>query len=180
MYQELHDIPAVKYDRTCVSQLPSATDMYLSKRTSRSCSYLVLAVTFTLFVGCDSGGESNNCLTVTPDESYTLAGTAMTTSFAPNSKTYVVRNNCDTSVMLSVEEDVRWLDVEIDAFGTAESGVLTASASVEVRVEVRYGSDNPERLDQLSPGSYTAVLRFVGESDSGLVDRTVQLTVNNP
>lgn len=106
----------------------------------------------------------------------------MTMDFTPAAKTFTVRNTCDIDVMLSVEEDVRWLDVEIDAFGGGdlEAGMLSAAGSVEVVIEVRYGSDNIQRLDQLEAGSYSAELRFVDETNTTQVDRLVTATVNTP
>lgn len=134
-----------------------------------------------VLAGCNPGTTPGDaCLEVTPNERYALSGTATTMDFTPNAKTYAVRNSCDEDVALSVEEDVRWLDVEIAAFGTAESGVLAAGSSVDVVVEVRYGNDNPQRLDQLAPGSYRADLRFVDDTNDGSVVRSVELTVNAP
>lgn len=151
-------------------------------RLISACQYQIpVALVACLFlIGCDMSDDDANCLTVTPNESFVISGTAATTNFTPASKTYVLRNTCDMDVTVSVEEDVRWLDVEIDAFEPEEFGVVNASTSINVEIEVRYGSDNPERLDQLAAGTYTADLRFVGESDAGRVDRTVQLTVNAP
>ncbi|MFK7847692.1 MAG: hypothetical protein AB8G77_20535, partial [Rhodothermales bacterium] len=151
-----------------------------SKKTSapmtmRFISFLVIL----LLVSCDSNSDES-CLTVTPDETYTLSGTAMTTDFTPAVKTYAVRNTCTLDVMLSVEEDVRWLDVEIDAFGDNEAGTLSAGVSIDVDIEVRYGSDNIQRLDQLEAGSYSAELRFVDETNTTQVDRLVTATVNSP
>ncbi len=133
----------------------------------------------TMLIGCDSNSDEA-CLEVTPTEAYVLAGTAMSTSFSPDAKVYQVRNSCGEDIVLSVEEDVRWLDVEIDAFagGTEESGALAAGARIDVRVEVRYGSDTPERLDQLDAGSYEAELRFVDETNGAHITRSVDLTVN--
>lgn len=143
---------------------------------------LVFAAFGTLVLaGCNPGAPPGDaCLVVAPNEPYALSGTAMTMDFTPDAKTYTVRNSCDEDVTLSVEEDVRWLDVEIAAFGTAESGVLEAGSSVDVVVEVRYGNDNPQRLDQLAPGSYQADLRFVDDTNDGSVARSVELTVNAP
>lgn len=146
--------------------------------TPRSLGYAALAA-FVLLVGCDSASDED-CLEVTPDEAYVLSGTAMTTNFAPASKRYTVRNSCSSDVDLSVEEDARWLDVDIAGAGGAESGVLRGGGSINVDVGVVYGSDNPERLDQLAAGSYTAELRFVDETNDSEVVRSVQLTVNAP
>lgn len=134
-----------------------------------------------LLVSCDSSSDED-CLSVTPNDDYILSGAAFSMNFAPASKTYTVRNTCGSDITLSVEEEVRWLDVEIDAFGGggAESGPLAAGGSVSVAIEVRYGADNPERLDQLAAGSYTAELRFVDETNDGLAVRSVELTVSAP
>ena len=105
----------------------------------------------------------------------------MTTTFTPDAKTYAVRNKCSEDVRLSVEEDVRWLDVEIDAFGGEdEFGTLSANSSVDVVIEVRYGDDNPQRLDQLASGTYTAELHFDDDTNDKRVVRSVDLTVNAP
>lgn len=146
-------------------------------------SLLIFAALGILFlVSCGTNATSGGtCLAVTPDEPYVLSGTAMTTAFAPNAKTYVVRNTCSEDVRLSVEEDVRWLDVEIDAFGGVdEFGILSAGTSIDVVIEVRYGDDNPQRLDQLAPGTYEAELRFDDDTNDKRVVRSVDLTVNAP
>lgn len=142
-------------------------------------SLLLTALTVFLTASCDSNAE-DSCLTVTPDEAYTLSGTAQTTNFLPATKTYTVRNTCDSNLMLSVEEEVRWLDVEIDSYGDAEAGPLAAGANLEVRIEVRYGTDNSERLDQLAPGTYGADLRFRDTSNNTEVVQAVNLTVSMP
>ena len=141
---------------------------------------LTLLCALTLF-GCDSN-NGDSCLTVTPNEDYFIAGTAATTTFSPASKTYTVSNMCDEEVLLSVEEDVRWLDVDIEAFGggSNEAGLLNPGTSVDVLIEVRYGTDNPERLDQLPAGLYEADVNFEDESNRSSVTRKVNLTVNIP
>ena len=142
-------------------------------------SFLLLIGASLLLFSCDSNSDED-CLTVTPNENYVLSGTAQTTDFTPATKTYTVSNTCDSDVMLSVEEDVRWLDVDIPAFGGGgnEAGTLNADTSIEVTVEVRYGSDNPERLDQLAAGTYQADLRFLDTTNNGAIIRSVDLTVN--
>lgn len=140
---------------------------------------LVVLSAFTL-VRCDSG-DAASCLSVTPDESYVLAGAAQSTAFVPDSKTYTVRNTCSSEVDLVVEEDERWLDVEIAAFGgVAESGPLAGGASLAVVLEVRYGTDTPERLNQLAPGAYQAEIRFEDTTNDTRVVRDVELTVTAP
>lgn len=141
--------------------------------------YLTIFTAFSSLAlfGCDSN-NTNNCLSVSPNEAYTITGNAGTMNFAPASKTFTVRNICDYDIILAVDEDERWLDVEIDAYDPAERGPLAASATVSVRIEVRYGSDNPERLDQLSAGDYDTDIRFIGESDNGELFRQVDLTVS--
>ena len=143
--------------------------------TLRTILFAIVAV--VTFAACDSGGSGELCLSVTPNESYTLSGAATTMNFAPATKTYTVQNTCGSQLTLSVEEDVRWLDVEIDAFGSSESGSLGAGASIDVDVEVVYGDDNSERLDQLAAGSYSAEIRFEDDTNGSSVTRSVNLTV---
>lgn len=147
---------------------------------SRILSFLAISC-MLLLIGCDSSDDIS-CLTVTPVEDYILSGTSFTTDFSPASKTYTVTNTCDDDVLLSVQEDVRWLDVEIAAFGGGgnEAGMLDPDTSVEVVIEVRYGTDNPERLDQLESGTYEAEIDFSDESNTNSVIRDVNLTVNAP
>ena len=142
---------------------------------------LLVSLCVLFFASCDSSSDES-CLTVTPSENYVLSGTAMTTNFTPASKTYTVSNTCGTDIMLAVVEEVRWLDVEIDAFGGGgnESGTLSADTSIDVVIEVRYGTDNAERLDQLDPGSYNADLRFEDDTNNEDVSLMVNLTVNTP
>lgn len=129
-------------------------------------------------VRCDLG-DASSCLIVSPDESFVLSGTAMSTSFTPESRSYSVRNTCREQVELSVEEDVRWLDVEIAAFGGVdEFGPLAAGESVSVDIEIRYGLDDAERLDQLSPGEYEVEIRFVDDTNETEVIRGVELMVS--
>ncbi|MBX2819895.1 MAG: hypothetical protein KTR29_09455 [Rhodothermaceae bacterium] len=144
-------------------------------------SFLLLIGASLLIFSCDSNSDED-CLTVTPNENYALSGTAQMADFTPATKTYTVSNTCDSDVMLSVEEDVRWLDVDIPAFGGGgnEAGTLNADSSIEVTVEIRYGSDNPERLDQLAAGMYEADLEFIDESNNATIVRVVNLTVNSP
>ena len=145
--------------------------------TPRSLSLFTL-LSILILTGCDSNSDES-CLTVTPDDRYTISGTAQTTTFTPETKTYSVRNTCTEDVMLSVEEDVRWLDVEIPAFGEIdESGMLGAGTSIDVDIEVRYGSDNAERLNQLAAGTYGTDLRFEDDTNGDTVTRLVELTVN--
>lgn len=146
--------------------------------TPRTLGWAALAA-FVLLVGCDSASDED-CLEVTPDEAFVLSGTAMTMNFAPATKTYTVRNSCDSDVDLSIEEGERWLDVNIAGAGGAESGVLSGGGSINVSVEVVYGSDSPERLDQLAEGSYDSEVHFVDETNDSEVVRSVQLTVNAP
>lgn len=144
-------------------------------------SLILTLVGALLLVSCGSNTSDKLCLTVTPNEAYRLSGTSMTTNFVPAAKTYTVRNSCSQDVQLSVEEEVRWLDVEIDAFGGVdEFGILSANASIDVVIEVRYGSDNPQRLNQLEAGSYQAELRFDDDTNGERVVRSVNLTVNAP
>jgi len=75
---------------------------------------------------------------------------------------------------------VRWPDLEIDAFGAIESGVLSAGATIDVVAEVRYGNDNPQHLDQLAPGSYEAESYFEDATNDSRVLRAVDPTVNAP
>ena len=84
--------------------------------------------------------------------------------------------------MLSVEEDVRWLDVEIEAFGGGgmESGTPNGNTSIDVDIEVRYGTDNPQRLNQLEADTYQAQLRFKDETNNTQITRLVDLVVNTP
>ena len=142
---------------------------------------LLAALSVLILVGCDSASDES-CLNVTPNESYALSGTAMTMDFSPDAKTYTVRNTCDTGVMLSVVEDVRWLDVEIETFGGGgnESGMLNTDTSISVVIEVRYGSDNLQRLDQLTPGTYVAELRFEDNTNNTQIVYSVDLTINTP
>ena len=147
--------------------------------TPRLLIFAALAV-FGPLVGCDSNSDSDeDCLEVTPGDAYVLSGTAMTTNFAPASKTYTVRNTCSDSVDLSIEEDERWLDVDIVGF-SSESGELSGGGTISVELGVVYGMDNPERLDQLEAGSYASDVRFVDESNDKEIVRSVQLTVNAP
>jgi len=134
------------------------------------------------FAGCDSDGSSgNSCLAVTPDEAYAVSGAARSQSFTPVAKTYAVRNTCSEDVMLVVTEDKRWLDVEIAAFGGVdESGLLRAGTSIDVDIELRYGSDDPNRLNQLAPGSYSASIHFDDDTNDTRVTRSVELVVGAP
>ena len=145
-----------------------------------SCFLVFLSMFF--LSSCDSNTSNESCLTVTPNESYTIAGSALSQDFTPAVKTYTVRNTCDTDVMISVEEDVRWLDVDIDAFGGGgnEAGLLASGITIDVDVEVRYGSDNPQRLDQLDPGMYETELSFIDETNNAQTIRPVNLTVAAP
>lgn len=138
----------------------------------------VVASTILLLSACDSNNEGSSCFEVTPNESYNISGAQGTTTFTPASKAYTVRNNCSDSAELSVEEDVRWLDVDIAAFGDNEFGTVQASSSVIVIVEVRYGSDLPDRLDQLPGGTYQTPVEFIDDTNDGSTSRSVNLTVN--
>lgn len=117
---------------------------------------------------------------VEPGDDFLIEGNAHTRGFAPESKSYMVTNDCDAAVEIAVDDDVRWLDVEIDAFGDEEAGTIGAGASVEVVIEVRYGADNPERLDQLPAGQYEGQVLFEDESNSTSVIRTAAVTVSEP
>ena len=149
--------------------------------TSRVCTALA-TLSVVAFAGCDSDGSSGDlCLAVTPNETYTVSGEAMSLTFTPAAKTYAVRNTCSEEVMLVVSEDKRWLDVEIAAFGGVdESGAIAAGASIDVDIELRYGSDDPDRLNQLAPGSYSASIHFDDDTNDTRVTRSVELTVNAP
>lgn len=127
-----------------------------------------------------SGSADEGCLVVDPSDTFLIEGNAHTTDFAPDSKAYVVINDCDAAVEIAVDDDVRWLDVEIEAFGDEEGGTLGAGASVEVVIEVRYGADNPTRLDQLAAGAYDAQIIFEDKTNSTAVIRTADVTVSEP
>lgn len=143
---------------------------------NRSLSLLLILSVLTLAACSSDNNSDGDCLSVTPNEDYVLSGTATLTDFVPASKTYTVRNNCDEDIALSIDEDVRWLDVEIAGSGS-EQGVLVAGGTITVAIEVRYGTDNPQRLDQLDPGSYDAEILFEDESNDETVTRDVDLTV---
>ncbi len=133
-----------------------------------------------LLVGCDSNESPDSCLTVTPDENYELSGETMTTNFTPASKTYTVSNTCSEDILFSVEENARWLDVEIDAFGgVAESGTLAAGSTIEVDIEVRYGTDDISRLNQLPPGNFRTELRFNDEANDTRISLIADLVVTS-
>lgn len=133
-----------------------------------------------LFVSCDTNNDEDSCLTVTPDENYELSGETMTTAFTPASKTYTVSNTCSEDVLFSVEENVRWLDVEIEAFGGVdESGTLEAGATINVDIEVRYGGDDIQRLNQLPPGIYRTELRFNDDGNDTRITHIADLTVTS-
>lgn len=133
-----------------------------------------------LLVGCDSNESEDSCLTVTPDENFELSGETMTTNFTPEVKTYSVTNTCSEDILFSAEENVRWLDVEIEAFGgVEESGTLAAGATLAVDIEVRYGSDDPSRLNQLAPGNYRTELRFNDEANDTRVTLLANLVVSS-
>lgn len=164
--------------------MTSAQNCYLAlcwTRAPDTMKYLLscTAAYMMLFLSaCGSSSGGSTCFSITPDETYIISGTAMTQAFSPDSKTYTVRNTCSADADLSVEEDVRWLDIEIAAFGADEFGTVPASGSVAVVIEVRYGSDLPDRLDQLPAGAYQTPVDFVDETNGGSTSRSVNLTVN--
>ncbi len=141
--------------------------------------FLLVVFAMVCFAGCDSSFEED-CLMVSPQEDFSISGRSMTMNFTPESKTYAVTNSCSEDIVLSVEEEVRWLDVDIAAFGGGgnERGSLIAGTTIDVVVEVRYGSDDPERLNQLAAGNYRADLRFDDVTNDNRILRSVDVTVN--
>lgn len=141
---------------------------------------VIFAAFIFVFAGCDSDGNGDLCITVTPASDYNLTGTAGSTNFAPASMSYQVTNNCSGSIELAVDEAVRWLDVDIAAFGggSNESGMVTAGQTIEVVIEPVYGADNPERLDQLAAGNYGADIDFEDRTSDSGVTREASATVN--
>lgn len=130
-----------------------------------------------VLLACTSDNDGG-CLDVTPDDEFAPAGRALTTNFSPDSISYTVENTCDLPVEFAVGEEMRWLDVEIDELGDAETGTLQSDATIEVVIEVRYGDDDPERLNLLAPGSYPAEVRFEDLTNDTTITRSVDLTVN--
>ncbi len=138
----------------------------------------LLCCTVLLLSSCDSNNSEDSCLNVAPDENYVLSGVTMTTNFTPEVKSYMVQNTCAEDILFAVDENVRWLDVEIDEFGgVEESGTLAAGATIQVDIEVRYGSDDPARLNQLAPGIYRTEIRFNDTGNDTRVTQVADLTV---
>ncbi len=146
----------------------------------KTATLILSALALVLLARCDGGEDGALCITVSPEEGYALSGTAGTSSFAPASMTYTVQNICSEDIELSVEENVRWLDVDIAAFGggSSESGTVTAGQSISVIIEVRYGTDDPERLNLLAEGAYSTDVTFEDDTNDDRVTREVNLTVN--
>jgi len=132
-----------------------------------------------LALGC-SGSADEGCLSIDPSEAFVIEGSVHSIDFAPESKSYTVTNDCDTAVEIDIDDNVRWLDVEIEAFGDEEGGTVAADDTVEVVIEVRYGTDDPSRLDQLAAGKYDGEIIFEDETNSTTVIRTADLTVSEP
>lgn len=154
--------------------------MMLMRTITKTVSPALIIFAILILAGCDSDGNGDICITVTPATDYNLTGTAGSTDFTPASMSYQVTNNCSGSIELAVDEAVRWLDVDIAAFGggSNESGMVTAGQTIEVVIEPVYGADNPERLDQLAPGSYGADVDFNDNTSDSGVTRGVSAAVN--